>query len=116
MNSPLKICVLGATFPRATQLLQEIVEANPERIKRYLIHQSKFVELDGTIYEARSCQALCSNGLQGIRYDQIFVDSRVMKLPMHKCVRALEMLDDACNGSHIPEEFRFCWMYKARGE
>lgn len=116
MDSPLRICVLGATFPRAAQLLQEIVEANLERVKNYSKREAQFVERDGTIYEARSCHALYSDGLQGVRYDLIFADPCLMKLPMYKCVRVLEMLDDACNGSEIPEEFRFVWIYQVRGE
>lgn len=115
VRNPLTICVLGSTFHRAAHLICELVSENPGQIRKCSRLQKSFFGLDGTYYEAASFQVLYQQGVRGVRFDQIFVDPSLLYQPMYKVVRVLELLDNACAGSNVPEEFRFVWLDEERG-
>lgn len=115
VRNPLTVCVLGSSMPRAARLICELISSNSDQIRTYTHCQTSFVEQDGTRYKAESFQVLYRQGMQGVRLDQIIVDPYVLRQPMYQVVRVLELLDNACAGSDIPDEFRWIWLDEERG-
>lgn len=99
----LKIAFLAWDAKTADTYLRQLAIDNTDQVKRYERNQGRVLLKDGT--EIKSFHH--GNPLTGYRFDQVIIaDDRRLKI-LRYCGAELNELEHSCQGSIVPEEYRY---------
>ena len=102
-QEPLKIAFLAWNVTCTAETLHTLAVVNAEQVHRYERNMGRVILKDGTIVQG----VYPGKCLEGMRFDQVIVaDDRRLRL-LHFRGAVLNELDMRCQGSTVPEDYRF---------
>ena len=100
---PLKIAFLAWSAVFAAETLHTLAIANADQVQSHERSRGRVILKDGTVIQT----VYPGKCLEGLRFDQVIVaDDHRLRL-LHYRGALLNELADRCQGSKVPEDYRF---------